>query len=317
MKAYFKLFRWTNLLIIILLQYLLKTAVFERFFLSQGLIFPDVDIWFALLVASTVFVAIAGYLANDIADLEIDKINRPARVLVTGEVSIPQARNLQWVFEILGVALGLSVAIYVGYYSLITFHLLVIIAMRAYSSGVKCKGIWGNLLVAFSAAAVPALVWVFAIFVLKKQTTSIDIDFSLINLIFLFYIGFAFIFTLIREYVKDLEDLKGDRHCGCKTMASILALQKSKNLVIVFNALAIQGILLFMWLLFNRLPEGDIIVKGETLFAANFSSIIIVVLIYIIPKLIKANSSNDFHKIGNMLKIVMIAGILQMVFLLL
>ncbi|RUA29064.1 MAG: hypothetical protein DSY76_03740 [Bacteroidetes bacterium] len=316
MKTYFKLFRAPNLLIIIVLEYLLKTAVFEKLLSVEGIAYPINQIWFGLFVVSTVFVAIAGYIVNDIADVEIDKINRPDRALSSGVISISQAKSLQWFFEIAAIILGFSVAYHIGQPSLVNIHILLIFLLRTYAKKLKCKGLIGNITVAISTATVPAWVWIYSIFALQTSLPNTSFDFSFINLITLFYIGFAFIFTLIREIVKDLEDLKGDKECNCNTLAVSLPLQKVKNWVIVLNAIAIQGILVFIWLLFNRLPEVEIIAKGETLFAANFISIAIVILIHIIPKTIKANSSLDFHKIGNTLKIVMVAGIAQMLFLL-
>ena len=316
MKIYFKLFRWPNLLIILLLEYLLKTAVFEKLFAQSQILFPMSEIGFGIFAISTVFVAIAGYIANDIEDVEIDKLNRPDRAISAGIISISQARSLQWFFEIAALALGLSVAIYVGNISLVSIHLLLIILLRAYAKSLKCKGLIGNIAVSIATASVPAWLWIYVLFAFNKFEPNSIFDFSKINLIVIFYVGFAFIFTLIREIVKDLEDLKGDQACGCNTLAVKLPLQKTKNWVIVLSAFAIQGILLFMWLLYTHLSEGEFLVKGDTLFMANFASIIVIVLIHIIPKTVTANSALDFHKIGNTLKIVMLAGILQMLFLL-
>jgi 4-hydroxybenzoate polyprenyltransferase len=301
---------------IILLEYLLKNAVFETYLGDQGIIFPINNLWFAILVISTVFVAIAGYLANDIADIAIDKINRPNRVLSLGKISVSQAKAMQWFFEAGGIILGGAVAVYVGNIGLVAIHAFIIIVLRAYANTLKCKGLIGNIAVAFSTAMLVVLIWVFTLFALHKFESNAAYDFSMINLIILFYVGFAFWFTLIREIVKDLEDLKGDRECGCKTLAVRIPLQKLKNWLMILSAIGINGILLFQWMLYQQLPAGISAVKGETLFMANFVSLIVVLLLNVIPKLVTANSSIDFHKIGNMLKIIMVAGILQMIFLL-
>lgn len=313
MKSYFNLFRWPNILMIILLEYLLKFAVFEQFLAKQGVAFPIEDFYFALLVISSVFIAIAGYLVNDIADIEIDKINRPKRVLSSGILSVAQVKSLQWLFEAAGIIMGAIVAYKLGNISLAGIHLLIIIALRAYANKLKCKGLVGNLTIAFSTAMLPVLIWVFTVFALPTLPETVY-DFSYINLITIFYVGFAFWFTLIREIVKDLEDLKGDQKLNCKTLAVRMPLQKLKYALLILNLIAISGILLFQWLLFQHLDDG--INTIHPLFTANFISIVIVILFHIIPKLITANSSMDFHKISNTLKIVMIVGILQMLFLL-
>lgn len=296
------------------MEYLLKTAVFEKFLLGEGIDFPISEFWFGVFVISTVFVAMAGYIVNDIADIDIDRINRPDRPLSSGKISISHAQSLQWFFEGLALILGLSVAYYVGNISLVSIHLVLIILLRSYAKKLKCKGLIGNIIVSLSTATVPAWVWIYSIFAFQKFNPSTTIDFSYINLITLFYIGFAFLFTLIREIVKDLEDLKGDKECGCMTLAVKYPLQKTKNIVIILNAIAIQGILLFQWLFYHHFLDATL--KGMTLFFANFVSIVVVILLSIIPKTITANSSLDFHKIGNHLKIIMVAGILQLFFLL-
>ena len=316
MKTYFKLFRWPNLLIIILLEYLLKAAVFDTYLSSQGVTYPISDFWFALLVISTVFVAIGGYLANDIADVEIDKINRPNRALSSGKLSVAQAKLMQWFFEGGGILLGAIVAYRVGNLGLVAIHIFIIVILRAYANSLKCRGLIGNIAIAFSSGMVPVLIWVFSVFALGKEGLQYNIKLNQINLIFGFYTGFAFLFTLIREIVKDLEDLKGDKEYKCQTLAVRMPLKKLKNWIIILNTLAIIGILIFQWLLYKQVPDGTNVEKGEILFMANFVTIIIVVLIHIIPKIIKAKSAIDFHKIGNTLKVVMLAGILQMIFLL-
>ena len=316
MLTYFKLFRWPNLLMIILLEYLLKIAVIETFLSVQNIDFPISSVWFAILVISTVFIAIAGYLTNDISDIAIDKINRPNRALSSGKLSLAQAKAMQWFFEVGGIILGAAVAYHVGNIGLVLIHFFIIVILRAYSNSLKCKGLIGNIAVAFSTGMLPILIWVFTLFALHKYGTYSSYDFSTINLIILFYTGFAFWFTLIREIVKDLEDLKGDQDCNCRTLAVRMPLQNLKNWLMILSAIGINGILLFQWLLYQQMPEGLNSIGGDTLFMANFVSIIVILLLHIIPKMVTANSSIDFHKIGNTLKIIMIAGILQMFFLL-
>lgn len=311
MLSYFKLFRWPNLIIIILTQGLMKTSVFDALFKEIGYAYPISSNWFAVLILATVFVAIAGYIGNDIADVQIDKINRPKRPLASGAISISQARIVQLLFELLGFSLGLILSVHVGHICLSSIFLLIIILMRMYSISLKCKGLIGNIIIAFSSAMVPAVVWIFG--VVAMQTTPLDISMylNIINIITIFYVGFAFIFTLIREIVKDLEDLRGDKQSACNTMAVRLPLQKLKNWLIILNVIALIGILLFQYILFSN---EDLVL--QTLFIANFASIELIILFFIIPKIITANSSLDFYKIGNTLKIIMFSGILQMLFLL-
>jgi len=311
MLKYLKLFRWPNLLMIALTQILIKSIVFDFILKTSGIAYPISSIWFAILVVSTIFVAIGGYIGNDIADIEIDKLNRPNRPLSSASISVSLAKNIQMSFEILGFILGLMVAIHIGNPSLASIHLFIIILMRFYANSLKCKGLIGNTTVALSTAMVPAIIWLFGIYALKGIHVNISVYLSKINIITLFYVGFAFWFTLIREIVKDLEDLPGDRQQGCRTLAVQIPVRKLKHWVIVLSAIGLNGILLFQFILYNHKDLSSYI-----LFLANFSSLDVIILLLLIPKLIKANSSMDFGKIGNTLKIIMIAGILNLLFIL-
>jgi 4-hydroxybenzoate polyprenyltransferase len=302
---YLQLFRWPNLLIIILTQYLLKLAVFVPFLQEQGIHFPLGNLWFSLLIISTLFIAIGGYLANDIADIEIDRINRPTRPLANGSVSTGQARAMQWFFEGAGLLLGLMVAIKAGNPLLVMFHVLVLLLMRCYARKLKCKGLSGNLVVALSSGLVVMMVR----FYVKTALGPLEVDCSRIRIIVLFYAAFAFWFTLIREIVKDLEDLRGDKEMHCRTLAVRMPVRKLKYWLIGLSGIGLNLILLFQFIIWQNLPD-------KVLFVANFTSLDVIILFLLIPKLITANSSLDFGKIGNILKIIMLAGILYMLFLL-
>ena len=75
---FLNLIRWKNLLIIILVQVLIKYALFEPFNVEVALN----DIQFFLLIAATVSTAAAGYVINDVFDIKTDTINDPDQVMV-------------------------------------------------------------------------------------------------------------------------------------------------------------------------------------------------------------------------------------------
>ncbi len=308
MLKYFKLFRWLNLLIIILTQYLMRFTLLEPLMVSSGYTNVFSGHWFELMVISTVFIAIGGYIANDIADIEIDKLNRPYRPIATGEISPGQAKVFQLFFEIGGLILGFLAAWMVGNAGLVVFHLLILVLLRYYAASLKCKGLAGNLAVSFASAMVPLLTLVFTVYALYTSYGFASMDYSSIKLVGLFYTGFAFWFTLIREIVKDLEDLRGDKQLNCRTLAVRMPLQRLKYTLQILSFVGLNGILMFQFMIYKYMPE-------KILFSANFASLDVIILFLVIPKLITANSSHDFQKIGNTLKIIMAAGILFMLFL--
>ena len=121
----------------------------------------------------------------------------------------------------------------------------------------------------------------------------------------LLYAGFAFIISLIREAIKDMEDLPGDRKFGCHTMPIVWGLNATKVytavwLVVLIAALVIVQVyvLQFRW----WLP------------VAYSVPLIIFPLVLVLLKLKKTNNSEGFHKLSNITKFVMFTGILSMIF---
>lgn len=307
MIGYLKLFRWPNILITILTQVLIKVIVFDYILHGLGIGYPLSNAYFVILVLSTVFVAIAGYISNDIEDVAIDKINRPNRPLCQGIISIAQAKFLRLLFEVLGFILGFIVAYKVGYIALSGIHLTIIILMRYYAKTLKCKGLVGNLVVAFSAAMVPAIIWIFGIVGWFGVQLEVTFYFTMINTIMTFYVVFAFWFTLLRELVKDVEDLPGDQINGCSTLAVRLPFQKLKTILVLIAVVGIIGIFLFQFVLL--ISPG---LASRLFFAINFSTINVILMVFVIPKLIAAKNPANFTKIGHTLKIIMAIGVLNL-----
>jgi len=83
MIKFFNLIRWKNLALIILVQALIKYALFESFNIQLSLS----DFQFILLVLATVFIAAAGNIINDIYDIETDLVNKPEKVIVGKSIS--------------------------------------------------------------------------------------------------------------------------------------------------------------------------------------------------------------------------------------
>lgn len=133
--------------------------------------------------------AAAGNIINDITDVEIDRINRPGRVLPSGRMSRSEASILY----LLLVISALIIAAFVNFAALIIVIIsLIIIAL--YSLKLKAIPLAGNIIVgimtgaAFIFGGVAAGSWERA----------------------LIPAGFAFLINFIREIVKDIEDMEGD-----------------------------------------------------------------------------------------------------------
>jgi 4-hydroxybenzoate polyprenyltransferase len=119
------------------------------------------------------------------------------------------------------------------------------------------------------------------------------------------YTGFAFVISLIREVVKDMEDMEGDAKYGCKTMPIVWGIPASKVFVAVWLIVLI-GTLCIVQVYALQL--------GWIWSAVYCILLIVAPLIWIMMKLFKAQVSSDYQQLSSAIKYVMLAGILSMIF---
>jgi 4-hydroxybenzoate polyprenyltransferase len=119
------------------------------------------------------------------------------------------------------------------------------------------------------------------------------------------YAGFAFVISLIREVIKDLEDMEGDRKYGCKTMPILWGVNASKVFISVWLIVLIATLVIL---------QLYVIQLGWWLSIMYCLILIVAPLIYVFKKLFTAKTASDFHHLSVMIKLVMFTGILSMIF---
>jgi 4-hydroxybenzoate polyprenyltransferase len=172
-----------------------------------------------------------------------------------------------------------------------------------YSARYKRTLLIGNVVVSLLSAMVVVVVWLFELFMLKKMGLNLQTLASELSTVVWFYAGFAFLVSLVREIVKDIEDLAGDKDAGCQTIPVMLGVQPAKNIALVLTLLTMLMLAFGQYLL---LTQGLRII---------FWYYVLPVQILMINLLLQINKSlqpNDFRVSGNLAKIVMVAGILGM-----
>ena len=127
---------------------------------------------------------------------------------------------------------------------------------------------------------------------------------KLMRLTFL-YAGFAFIISLVREVVKDIEDMPGDARYGCHTMPIVWGVTGAKIFTATWLIVLITSLIIIL---------AYILPFGWKLAALYCAAGIIFPLLYILRKLVSATGTNDFHRLSNLLKLAMLTGILSMLF---
>ncbi len=303
--AFFKLIRWPNLFFIFLTQVLFRFFILnyvyhsnssgtENFKLSLPLFF--------LLSAASILIAAAGYIINDYFDVNIDLVNKPSRLIIGKYIRRRWAIALHIIFS----TLGFLISCYVGYrlrnYYIPSINLLAIVALWFYSTTFKKKLLIGNIIISLLTAWV-----IFVLTISEYHFRIVPNDHYWKNLTKLSFIygGFAFIISIIREVIKDMEDMPGDVKYGCTTMPIVWGIQVSKVFVAVWLVVTI-GLAVAI--------QFYVIQLGWWLSAMYSLLAIILPLIWVLRKLYLAQTVADFHKLSTVVKVVMLTGILSMIF---
>jgi 4-hydroxybenzoate polyprenyltransferase len=305
-----QLIRGGNLLFIALTQILFRYKVIDEFLLQHGVFYSQnaaytADIMFLMIVMSTVFIAAAGYIINDVYDVQSDQINKPDKVLIGKVISKKSALTVYHSLNIIGLLLSLVAFYVLGKPSLITAPLLVSMMLYLYAIKHKCNGLLGNIFVAFSTALVVLLIWLFEYYRLIIGGANYLLDDPGFRTILIGYSIFAFGFTLLREWAKDLEDAEGDRSAGCRHFMSKRSTKGSRNWMLGGTLVMVVFLSIFQYFLMQNFP-------AHNLFNAIFITLSLLLLIYVIPLIIRAKEKSNYGKLSATYKLVMAAGILYM-----
>ncbi len=307
--AFFKLIRWPNLFFIALTQFLFYHFIVLKVPLKKiNVINFETD--FHLLIFASILIAAAGYIINDYFDLQIDNINKPDKVVVDTIIKRRWAIMWHWILSATGILISAVISIKISQWSILIFNTLCVIALWLYSTHFKKKLLIGNILISLLTAWTIIVVYLFSgasLFNLHGWPhEQLPFDVKRLYKFTVLYAGFAFIITLIREVVKDIEDMNGDIQFGCKTMPIVWGVPASKVFAAVWMIVcsgAIGVIQLYAWQ------------NGFRFSVAFVVLLIIAPLLIMIKNLYRSETAADYHKISNQLKLIMLAGILSMSFL--
>lgn len=300
-KAFIKLIRFDNLMVIVLTMFAVRYGMIKSILfihkppIPLQLSFAD----FSLLVLSTVLIAAAGYIINDYFDVKIDKINKPERLYIDHGVKRRVAIFIHMQFNLIGFMLGAYVAYKAGNIYLAALPFLSTTALWFYSTHFKRQLLMGNLIVSVLSALVPLQVLLFE----KPLIENIENLTSLYTTVICFAC-FAFLLSLAREIIKDLEDFKGDYETGCKTMPVMWGIKASKAI----TAGIISNTLLLLVFICYKLFQKDFILLAAYLFVFVFLP-----CLFLIWKLYRSKEKKEFNFLSKLVKLIMITGVLSTV----
>lgn len=257
------------------------------------------------LILPALFTAAAGYVVNDIYDVETDAVNKPSKMIVGVSISKKSAWmlyailcmisiGLSALFDLLRAPVDNSIFFGESEFGFIYLAINVCLNLLLFIYAVKLKGtpLIGNLLIAICSASVIGIC-----------SLLIAIETQAGLLVFFGYLIFSFFISIIRELVKDIQDLPGDKAAGMKTYPIVLGVNGAKILIYVFCFIEILSCGLYSFLTWGLLNVSSIIM-----------GIITLSLFYFINMISRAKQPEEFGNASKFLKFVMFAGVLNLPF---
>jgi 4-hydroxybenzoate polyprenyltransferase len=292
MYAYLKILRPLNLLIVGLTQYIVYMVLIK----NHSSITSLSTLQNMLLACCTMMVTAGGYIINDIYDRDLDKINKPNKVIVGQAISLSQSYTYYWILVVLGFAVAIWLGVVTQNIPHIVLYVIGTAVLYFYASHFKKKGYLGNIIVALMTAFVPGLIWL-----AERKYINSNEGFN-IKILLLFFMAFAFLSNLAREVIKDVEDMDGDKIIDSKSLPLTLGLEKTK--IIIFFNLSI--LILIIWAL-------ALVFKNSLVYSGNgLLSIFIIIILYEVNN---THHAKEFHHISNWMKYLMLTGVVYLLLL--
>ncbi len=281
--------RPVNIFILAGVQYLLRWTVIIPFLKNAGMESSVHEPFFFLIVLSVILIAAGGYLINDLKDVQIDQVNKPGAI-----ISRKQIITGYWILTGAGIltAIFLSVKLQLNIFWQI--NLLSAILLFFYPDVLKKIPVVGNLIIC------TLTVLVFFLILMTDRNAFI---YEEIRLVVFAYSFFAFMMTWVRELIKDMEDIEGDRQFGRKTIPAVSGILFSKFLVVFLVLITLSAIILIQ------------IMRSQWNDPYPFMYVVLFIelpLLLLISGIWKFNSKKRYHQLSSLAKAIMGTGILSM-----
>lgn len=274
--GFLKASRIPNLLIIAATQSMVAVHLLNRSY-DEVLSFQ-----FFLFLGSTLLIAAAGYIINDYYDQKIDMVNRPERVVVGVLLKRRLALVSHFLLSLVGISLGFFLDKWVG-----TIHIISSVSLWSYSNHFRRQPFIGNLIIGAMTGLTVVIVSVYF-----RQYDSLVIV----------YTFFAGTVTLIREIIKDIEDVKGESAFGCKTVPVIWGIRGAKW---VIYTVSLAG---FLFLLAFLIRTGD---PRLWLYFGILSPL----YLWFIYRLVWADKQKEYVFLHRFCNAIIFSGIVSIIFL--
>lgn len=295
--AFLRLVRWPNLVFIILTQVLFYYCIYEQLFHISNV--RDL----AWIIVASVLIAAAGYIINDYFDLNIDQINKPEKNVFVRTIHRRWAIIWHFSFSFLGI-IATAIGVGLNKWYLILANIACTALLWFYSTSFKRKFLIGNIVISILTAWTVLILF----FVFTSPRDAIvgnspeTIKFFRVSFL---YAGFAFISSLIREALKDMQDFEGDERYGCRTLPIVAGIRSTKIYVAIWTVVLLAALIILQLY----------VLQFQWWYAITYSvALVIAPLAYLLYKLPKATTVSDFSRLSNLSKLIMFTGIVSMIF---
>lgn len=269
----FSVVRGYNVLVIVIAQYLASIFILASEKSTRSIV---LDYRLFLIIFCSSLAIASGYIINNFYDSKKDSINKPIRSSLNKLVS--QESRLHFYF-ILNISCCL-ISWFVSWKATLFFSFYIFL-IWLYSHKLK-KILWiGNL-----TAATLAVFPFFGIFLYFR---------NLYDVVF-YHAAFLFLLILIRELVKDLENMKGDFASGYQTIPTVYSLNTAKKTVTLLTLLSFIPIFL--------------LIESHTAGLMNYYFYVsAALLLFFMVLIFKAQSEKEFWQLHVLLKLIIVAGV--------
>lgn len=294
---FFQIIRWKNLLLIATVQVLIKYHLLPLFQIEG----TSRDADFVLLLLATLFIAAAGYVINDMYDIEADAINKPDAVWIPGFMTLRRAKILYFFLNFSGLLTGFMLCWKMAFYAGFIYFIIPVLLLYLYAKYLKKILLLSNILIALLVSYAMLIVLFFE----KIRFTSfVSTDFSFQKSIY-FLLLFSFFLSLAREIVKDTEDVIGDKLIGVQSIPIVWGLDTTKRII--------KGILHFLI---------GVIVSISLFYYAKQPAFVLYLLlgvgsglVLLLQQLSKTQKNSDFSRISILVKLLFVVGIISVLFI--
>lgn len=271
--------RGYNILVLVFAQYLASIFIFSSEDDVTNVIF-DFDLLF--IVLASVCVVASGYIINNFYDVKVDKINRPIKTGLDSYVKQETKLSLYFTLNFIGFVFGFLVS-----FKAALFFAIYIFGIWFYSHKLKKMPFTGLL-----SATILTILPFFAIFVYYKNFSKI----IFVHAVFLFLV------IMVRELIKDLENIKGAIANNYQTFTVAYGEQKTK-------------ILCFGLLFLTLFPAIILFNYPELSYMKYYFYLALIILLFVAFYLAKSTHRKQYRFLHNILKLLLLIGVFSLIFI--